>query len=117
MQKSKARIRLDEDRNLIWFLFGNNCVKCGRPTAVIHEIIPISHGRSALHWTNRVPLCDYPYQNPCHGWAHSVGTNNSIPVLQEIRENYLMKKFGTIDPNILQETFEVIQCQITPMST
>lgn len=89
MPKSKAREYLDKDRELILWLFDNRCIKCGRPTNVIHEIVPISHGKSSLHWKNRVPLCQ-----SCHSWAHDVGTNNSTTTLQEKRKTFLIRKFG-----------------------
>lgn len=89
MQKrSKAREALEEDRDFILFLFRGKCLKCGKPTNIIHEIIPISHGNVALHWTNRVPLCDNH-----HNWAHDIGTNNSIPILQEMRWSYLIRNY------------------------
>lgn len=90
--KSKARQELDKDREFIFWLFDNKCIRCGRPTNIIHEIVPISHGKSSLHWKNRVPLCD---SEPmfCHTWAHGVGTNNSIPILQEKRKQFLIRKF------------------------
>lgn len=89
MQKrSKAREELEKDRDFILWLFGGRCLKCGKPTKVIHEIIPISHGKVALHWTNRVPLCDNH-----HSWAHDVGTIHSIPVLQELRWKFLTSHY------------------------
>lgn len=89
MQKSRARVYLEKDREFILWLYDGRCIKCGRPTNIIHEIVPISHGRKALHWKNRVPVC-----GGCHDWAHSVGTNNSIPILQEKRKVYLIRKFS-----------------------
>lgn len=95
--KSKARKYLAKDRDFILWLFDGRCIRCGRPTNVIHEIIPISHGNSALHWRNRVPLCDYPDHNSCHNWAHNVGTDNSIPELQELRRKAIIRKFNLLD--------------------
>ena len=98
--KSKARKSLDKDRGFILWLFDGRCVRCGKPTNVIHEINPISHGNSALHWRNRVPLCDYPDHSdkvPCHKWAHEIGTDNSIPELQALRRKALIRKFNLID--------------------
>lgn len=89
---SKARDILKKDRDFILWLFNNRCVKCGRPTIVIHEIVPISHGKSALHWANRVPLCV-----TCHDWAHAVGTNKSIPILQAKRVQFLKIRYENID--------------------
>lgn len=89
MQKrSKAREELELDRGFILWLFHGKCLKCGKPTVVIHEIIPVSHGKVALHWTNRVPLCDNH-----HSWAHDIGTNNSIPILQELRWKFLITHY------------------------
>ena len=89
--KSKARIELDKDRDEIFSIFGFRCVKCGRPTNVIHEIIPISHGKSSLVIENRIPLCDFPTFNSCHDWAHRVGTRISIPILQQVRLDFLTR--------------------------
>ena len=84
--KSKARQELDNDRDEILKLFGNRCAVCGRPSTTIHEIIPISHGKSALSIDNRIVLCNFH-----HDWAHRVGTNNSTTVLQVIRQAYLTR--------------------------
>jgi len=89
MVKSKARQKLDRGRDLILWLFGERCVKCGRNSTTIHEIIPISHGKSTLVIKNRVILCQ-----ACHEWAHAVGTKKSIPILEELRKKYLIRKFG-----------------------
>jgi 5-methylcytosine-specific restriction endonuclease McrA len=88
MPKSKARQELDKDRDFILWLFDYKCVKCGAPYAHIHEIIPISHGKIALEWRNRVTLCQR-----CHSWGHDVGTNRSIPILQEARKLFLIRHF------------------------
>ena len=85
---SEARKYLSKDRELILWLFDNKCVRCGRRTNTIHEIKPISHGKGSLHWKNRIPLCI-----TCHDWAHSVGTNISIPDLQMKRRLYLVRKY------------------------
>ena len=87
MYKSKARIELDKDRKFILWLFDSKCVWCGAPTTIIHEIIPISHGKMSLLLKNRVPLCIR-----CHGIAHA-NTNQSIPILQDKRKQYLYRKF------------------------
>ena len=87
--KSKAREILDKDREFILQLFGGRCIRCGIPTKVIHEIVPISHGKSSLNWKNRIPLC-----TQCHDWSHSVGTNNSITILQKKRRDYIIRKFN-----------------------
>lgn len=90
MAKSKAREYLDKDRDFILWLYDEKCILCGKPTKVIHEIIPISSGKKSLHIKNRVTLC----QTPHHDWAHAIGTNNSIPILQEKRKEFLIRKFG-----------------------
>ena len=89
MSKSKAREYLDKDRDFIFWLYDSKCLLCGRVTNIIHEIIPISRGKRSLHPKNRIPLCQKD-----HDWAHSVGTNNSIPILQEKRKEFLIRKFG-----------------------
>lgn len=92
-KKSKARELLDKDRDYILWLFDYRCVRCGKPTGVIHEIVPISHGNGTLHWKNRIPLCYSIYENSCHSWAHDIGTNTSIPILQGKRREFLIRKF------------------------
>ncbi len=90
--KSPMRQLLEVDRDYLNWLFDGRCAKCGGRGAVIHEIIPISHGEKSLHYTNRIKLC-----NNCHDWAHRVGTNVSIPVLQEFRKLVVIRKFGSAD--------------------
>lgn len=94
MSKSKAREYLDKDRDFILWLYDSKCIICGTPTNVIHEIVPISHGKIALHPNNRVTLCQDMDGRGCHNWAHNVGTYNSIPVLQQKRKEFLIRKFG-----------------------
>ena len=100
MQRSKQRQELDKDREFILWVFDGRCVHCGRPTQVIHEIVPLSHGTIAMNWKNRVPLCNLPSGNKkqsCHDWAHSIGTNNSIPILQQERRKFIVRKFKLVD--------------------
>ena len=94
--KSKARLKLDRGRELILWLFNRRCVRCGRPSTVIHEIVPISHGKSTLVIKNRVILCQNAdgEKESCHDWAHRVGTNISIPILKELRKKFLIRRFG-----------------------
>ena len=96
MVKSKARQKLDRGRDLILWLFDRRCVRCGRPSTTIHEIVPISHGKNTLMIKNRVILCQIsePNRQSCHDWAHNIGTTNSIPILEELRKKYLIRKFG-----------------------
>lgn len=89
IKKSKARQELDKDRDFILWMYDGKCLICGKPSIVIHEVVPISHGRKALLPKNRIVLC-----NVHHDWAHSIGTNNSIPILQEKRKEFLIRKFG-----------------------
>ena len=86
--KSKDRQYLDKDRAMILWLFDNRCIRCGGKTNIIHEIVPISHGKTSLRWKNRVPLCV-----TCHDWAHLSGTNKTIPILKEKRKAFLIRKF------------------------
>lgn len=88
MSKSDARIYLAETSDLILKIFDYKCIMCGRLTNVVHEVVPISHGKSALAGKNRVPLC-----NKDHDWAHRVGTRVSIPILREKRHEFLRKKW------------------------
>lgn len=90
MAKSKAREELDKDRDYILWLYDNQCIICGaHHTITIHEVIPVSHGKVALQINNRVTLCQKH-----HSWAHDIGTNNSIPILQQKRKEFLIRKFG-----------------------
>jgi len=91
MTKSKAREILDKDKKYILWLYDERCVVCGKRTNIIHEIIPISHGRSSLRPKNRVTLCQKH-----HEWAHE-STVESILILQEKRYEFLVKKFGLVD--------------------
>jgi len=86
-QKSKLRIALEKDRDFILWLYDSRCIRCGMPSGMVHEIVPISHGRESLFWKNRVVICP-----SCHAWAHDIGTNKSIPILQEKRKEYLLRK-------------------------
>ena len=88
LKKSKARIELEKDHQFILWLFDSHCIRCGKPTGQIHEITPISHGKNTLQWKNRVTLCP-----ECHNWAHDIGTNKSIPILQIKRREFLIRKF------------------------
>jgi len=80
---------------------------CGKPTNVIHEIIPISHGKSSLHWTNRIPLCITH-----HTWAHE-GTNKSIPILQTKRLDLVKRlyplSFGEDKGQEFLENLKILQ--------
>ena len=67
-------------------IFDGRCIRCGRRTAVVHEIVPKSHGDEYLAADNRVTLC-----NSCHEWAHS-NTTTSIPILTERRRKVLQNK-------------------------
>jgi len=85
---SKERQQLQEYRDLYLKIFDGRCIMCGTPTSVLHEIVPISNGKSSLAGRNRVPLC-----NTHHTWAHDSGTRNTIPVLQEKRREFLVGKW------------------------
>ena len=85
---SNAREYLEKSREMIIKIIKYKYVMCGRPTRVLHEIIPISHGKIALAGKNRVPLCQSD-----HEWAHQKGTRTSIPILQEKREEFLKMKW------------------------
>lgn len=97
MVKSKARKELEKDKDFILWLFEGKCVNCGSSReTTIHEIVPLSHGKIAMNWRNRIPLC-----RTCHDWAHSIGTNNSINHLREKRRKYIVQKFNLIDTESL----------------
>jgi len=73
--------------NKILQIFGGRCIRCGRKTIDVHEIVPKSHGRKYLAAENRVPLC-----NECHMvWSHG-NTTVSIPILTERRKKVLLNK-------------------------
>ena len=66
-------------------IFGGRCIRCGKRTVVVHEIVPKSHGKEYLAAENRVPLC-----NECHiVWSHG-NTTISIPILTERRKKALL---------------------------
>lgn len=82
----------DLDANIILSIFSPHCLRCGRYTETIHEIIPRSHGNGARDISNRIPLCN----TICHlGWAHT-NTIASIPVLKHLRQKRLTQ-FGFED--------------------
>lgn len=87
MQKSRARQQLALYHDLYLRIFEFRCIMCGKPTNVLHEIIPISHGKSSLVGKNRVPLC-----LEHHTWAHE-STKKSIPILVEKRKEFLRRKW------------------------
>ena len=87
MKLSKARQQLSVYKDLYLRIFDNKCIMCGIPTNVLHEIVPISHGKHCLIGINRVPLC-----NKHHDWAHA-STRTSIPILVEKRKEFLRKKW------------------------
>ena len=82
---SSARKYLKETSYLVFLIFGRKCIICGKPTNVIHEIIPISHGKKFWAVKNRVPIC-----NAHHDWAHN-STKVSIPILREKRKEFLSR--------------------------
>lgn len=84
MNPSWEREYLRKDHDLILKLFGGRCLVCGRPTNIVHEIVPISHGKKYLAIKNRCPLCLFH-----HDWAH-IATKTSIIELQELREKYIV---------------------------
>lgn len=90
---SKQRQQLAVYRDMYLRIFDGRCVRCGKPTKTLHEIIPISHGTKALAGKNRVPLCDFPNEDSCHSWSHDVGTKISIPILQDARKEFLGEKW------------------------
>jgi len=68
-------------------LFRHKCVRCGRHTYIVHEIVPKS--RLPKTWMmpeNRVPLCDL-----CHAWAHQRGAASSAQELRELRTKRLLE--------------------------
>lgn len=85
--QSQARKKLSKFKDLYLRIFEYKCIMCGVYAKVLHEIIPISHGKIALKGINRVPLC-----NKDHTWAQN-GTRKSIPILQEKRREFLRKKW------------------------
>lgn len=93
LSKSKQRQYLDSTRDFILRIFDYRCVICGAPTKEVHEIKPISHGKKSLAGRNRVPLCGFGSINNHHDWAHRIGTNKSIPILLEKREEFLRRKW------------------------
>lgn len=97
MPKSRTREYLDKDREMILWLFDSRCILCGCLANDVHEIIPISRGKSSLLIKNRVVLC-----RTHHSYAHDIGTNISIPILQEKRRVFLIRKFG-LDEQLQKE--------------
>lgn len=65
--------------------YRNKCIRCRKPTNIIHEIEPKSR-RPKTWWKedNRVPLCQ-----ECHLWAHKLGTKKSREELKKLQERRL----------------------------
>jgi len=71
-------------------LFHHRCIKCPRPTEIVHEIVPRS--RRPKTWMspeNRVSLC-----SECHSWAHERGARASAEELTFLREKRLLEYYG-----------------------
>lgn len=88
MYKSPARVKLDKYRDMVLHIFDYRCVVCGNPSNEIHEIVPISWGKSSLLIKNRVVIC-----RQHHTWAHE-STRKSIPILIEKRREFLRRKWS-----------------------
>jgi 5-methylcytosine-specific restriction endonuclease McrA len=76
---------LDSYHNYVLEIFHYRCVRCGRPTRCVHEIVPRS--RRPKTWMlpdNRVAIC-----TACHLWAHSKGARTSAPELEILRRQRL----------------------------
>lgn len=73
-----------EEELSIFEMYDWKCVRCRKPSEVIHEDIPKS--RNPKHWMeveNRSPLCVH-----CHNWAHYKGTKYSAPLLKEKKKQF-----------------------------
>jgi len=72
--------QINDFENSVWAMWTPtgasrpNCLRCARPAACLHEIVPRSVYRSSVHehWyediDNSVPLC-----NNCHQLMHKAG--------------------------------------------
>lgn len=71
-------------------LFRNQCIRCGRFSHVVHEMVPRSIAfKTWYHWSNQVVLCPV-----CHEWAHRVGTSVSRSILITMRDKRLEDLYG-----------------------
>ena len=68
--------------------YHERCIVCGRYSLIVHEIIPRSHGKIAINIDNMVVLC-----NPCHDYAHSVGSEVAQETLKLYKEAAI-KRYG-----------------------
>lgn len=78
-------ISVDLYRELVLDEFHHRCVRCGKPSEIVHEIVPKS--RRPKTWMlpeNRVVLC-----NECHTWAHHRGASTSAEELILLRKQRL----------------------------
>lgn len=74
----------------IELLFRHQCVRCGKRSRVVHELLPRGKaGKKWYHWSNRVVLCA-----ECHQWAHDIGTLKSRQVLAELRDQRIEEIYG-----------------------
>jgi len=71
--------------DLILDLFHHRCVRCGKSSETVHELVPRSR-RPNTWWfpSNRVVLCF-----ECHFWSHSRGAKSSADELRNLREKRL----------------------------
>ena len=65
-----------------WEFWGRMCLRCRRPAATLHEILPRSiHRLWYTEVTNSVPLCDN-----CHRWAHGAGEAGRVELQAKVKD-------------------------------
>lgn len=77
-------------RNFVLDLFHHRCVRCGKSSESVHEIVPRS--RLPKTWMlpeNRVVLCF-----ECHFWSHRYGAKSSAEELFILRKKRILEYYG-----------------------
>jgi len=73
--------KLDSNHDKVLEIFHHRCVRCGRPSEIVHEIVPRSRRpKTWMDIDNRVVLCV-----DCHDWAHHRGAKTSAKELNYYR--------------------------------
>lgn len=77
-------------KDCIHLLWRNKCIRCRKPSVVVHEVIPKSLLPSEWQsWQNQVALC-----SECHEFAHAVGTVNSKQELRDFQVERLQQYYA-----------------------
>ena len=80
-----SRKEIDDSNRYIRLLYGGRCVRCSKPSNIVHEIVPRSvDPRNWIAVSNRVLLC-----GGCHEFIHQRGAMNFVDELRECQARVL----------------------------